>query len=166
MKVFKEEQRFSQLWLIILIIFSSLVPIGVVINEYQKDEKPFSLEMVLLIIFVILLPLAIVFVFKLSTRIDEQGIHYRFFPFHFSDKKISWNEISKAYVRTYDPLGEYGGWGLKGGNFFNKSKGTAINVAGDIGIQLELKNGKKLLIGTQKENEAKSVIQTYQNNIL
>ena len=39
----------------------------------------------------------------------------------------------------------------------------AINVSGDIGIQLELKNGKKLLIGTQKEAEAKSVLQTYQN---
>ncbi|PQJ76096.1 hypothetical protein BTO13_02445 [Polaribacter gangjinensis] len=91
-------------------------------------------------------------------------MHYQFFPFHFSDRKISWNEISKAYVRTYDPIGEFGGWGLKGGNIFNKSKGKAINVSGDIGIQLELKNGKKLLIGTQKEAEAKSVLQTYQNN--
>ncbi|WP_211290291.1 hypothetical protein [Polaribacter gangjinensis] len=164
MKVFKEEQRFTQLWLIILIIFSSLVPIGVVISEYQKDENAFSVEMLLVIILLILVPLAIIFLFKLSTRIDEQGIHYQFFPFHFSDRKISWNEISKAYVRTYDPIGEFGGWGLKGGNIFNKSKGKAINVSGDIGIQLELKNGKKLLIGTQKEAEAKSVLQTYQNN--
>ncbi|WP_445749523.1 hypothetical protein [Polaribacter sp.] len=163
MKVFKEEQRFTQLWLIILIIFSSLVPIGVVISEYQKDENALSIEMLLVIILVILVPLAIIFLFKLSTRIDEQGIHYQFFPFHFSDRKISWNEISKAYVRTYDPIGEFGGWGLKGGNLFNKSKGKAINVSGDIGIQLELKNGKKLLIGTQKEAEAKSVLQTYQN---
>jgi hypothetical protein len=163
MKVFKEEQRFTQLWLIILIIFSSLVPIGVVISEYQKDENAFSVEMLLVIILVILAPLAIIFLFKLTTRIDEQGIHYQFFPFHFSDRKISWNEISKAYIRTYDPIGEFGGWGLKGGNLFNKSKGKAINVSGDIGIQLELKNGKKLLIGTQKEAEAKSVIQTYQN---
>ena len=163
MKVFKEEQRFTQLWLIILIIFSSLVPIGVVVSEYQKDENAFSVEMLLVIILVILVPIAIIFLFKLNTRIDEQGIHYQFFPFHFSDRKISWNEISKAYVRTYDPIGEFGGWGLKGGNIFNKSKGKAINVSGDIGIQLELKNGKKLLIGTQKEAEAKSVLQTYQN---
>lgn len=163
MKVFKEEQRFTQLWLIILIIFSSLVPIGVVVSEYQKDENAFSVEMLLVIILVILVPIAIIFLFKLNTRIDEQGIHYQFFPFHFSDRKISWNEISKAYVRTYDPIGEFGGWGLKGGNLFNKSNGKAINVSGDIGIQLELKNGKKLLIGTQKEAEAKSVLQTYQN---
>jgi hypothetical protein len=165
MKVFIEEQRFTQLWLIILIIFSSLVPIGVVISEYQKDKKSFSLEMVLLIGLVILLPLGIIFLFKLSTKIDEQGIYYQFFPFHFSLKKIGWNEISKAYVRTYDPIGEYGGWGLKGGILFSK-KGKAINVSGDIGIQLELKNGKKLLIGTQKESEAKSVLETYQDKLL
>jgi hypothetical protein len=165
MKVFIEEQRFTQLWLIILIIFSSLVPIGVVISEYQKDKNSFSLEMVLLIGLVILLPLGIIFLFKLSTRIDEQGIYYQFFPFHFSLKKIGWNEISKAYVRTYDPIGEYGGWGLKDGILFSK-KGKAINVSGDIGIQLELKNGKKLLIGTQKESEAKSVLETYQDKLL
>lgn len=165
MKVFIEEQRFTQLWLIIIIIFSSLVPIGMMINEYQNDKNSFSLEMVLLISLVILLPLGIIFLFKLSTRIDEQGIHYQFFPFHFSLKKIGWNEISKAYVRTYDPIGEYGGWGIKFGLFGNRARGNAVNISGDLGIQLELKNGKKLLIGTQKESEAKSVLETYQNKM-
>jgi len=37
----------------------------------------------------------------------------------------------------------------------------AINVSGDIGIQIELKNNKKILIGTQKETEAKNVLNTY-----
>ena len=83
MKVFKEKQRFTQLWLIIVILFSSIVPIAVVINEYQKKENAFSFEMLLVIILVIILPSAIIFLFKLSTRIDEQGIHYQFFPFHF-----------------------------------------------------------------------------------
>lgn len=164
MKVFIEEQRFTQLWLIIILIFSSLVPIGMMINEYQNDKNSFSLEMVLLISLVILLPLGIIFLFKLTTRIDEQGIHYQFFPFHLYLKKIGWNEISNAYVRTYDPIGEYGGWGIKGGFFWNKAKGTAVTVSGDLGIQLELKNGKKLLIGTKKESEAKSVIETYKIN--
>jgi len=111
----------------------------------------------------ILISVSLIFFFKLTTRIDEKGIHYQFFPFHFKFKLISWNEISKVFVRTYDPIGEYGGWGLKGG--WSKSKGKAINVSGDIGIQLELKTGKKLLIGTQKENDAKSVLETYNSKI-
>ncbi len=74
-------------------------------------------------------------------------------------KKIAWSEVSNAYVRNYDPIGEYGGWGLKGGSFWNKSKGKAITISGGVGIQLEFKNGKKLLIGTQKENDVKRVLQ-------
>lgn len=71
----------------------------------------------------------------------------------------------KAYVRKYDPIGDYGGWGLKGGALWNSKKGKAINVSGDIGIQLELKNSKKLLIGTQKEAEARRVLETYNHKI-
>lgn len=161
MKVFKEEQRFTQLWLIVVIVFSSLVPIFVVIKEYVNNENSFSIGTLLLIVAMILLPLGIIFLFKLTTRIDEQGIQYQFFPFHLSFRKIGWNEISKAYVRTYDPIGEFGGWGIKFGLFGNKARGTAVNISGDLGIQLILKNGKKLLIGTQKESEAKSVLETY-----
>ncbi|MUU77731.1 hypothetical protein GN138_04685 [Winogradskyella sp. HL2-2] len=92
-------------------------------------------------------------------------MHYKFFPFHWSFKVIKWKDIQNVYVRSYDALGEYGGWGLKGGAFWNKSKGKAINVSGDIGIQLILKNKKKLLIGTQKQNDVKNVLASYNNKI-
>jgi len=161
MKIFKEEQRFNQLWLIILMLVSTIVPIGIYVKEYTENTENFSSLELIGVIFLILLASGFIFFFKLTTRIDETGIHYKFFPFHWNLKNIKWNEIDKAYVRTYDPLGEYGGWGLKGGILWNKSKGRAINVSGDIGIQLVLKSGKKLLIGTQKENEAKSVLATY-----
>ncbi|MGK0329715.1 MAG: hypothetical protein ACJAXF_003214, partial [Polaribacter sp.] len=67
--------------------------------------------------------------------------------------------------RTYLPISEFGGWGLRGGFFFNKGKEKAVNISGNIGIQLILKSGKKLLIGTQKESEAKSVLETYKSKI-
>jgi hypothetical protein len=102
---------------------------------------------------------------KLSTRIDEEGIQYQFYPFHFSMKKISWDKIEKVAVRTYLPMSEFGGWGLRGGFFFNKCKEKAVNISGNIGIKLILKSGKKLLIGTQKESEAKSVLETYKSKI-
>ena len=161
MKIFKEEQRFNQLWLIILMLVSTIVPISIYVKEYTENPENFSSLELIGVIFLILLASGFIFFFKLTTRIDETGIHYKFFPFHWNLKNIKWNEINKAYVRTYDPLGEYGGWGLKGGTLWNKAKGSAINVSGDIGIQLVLKSGKKLLIGTQKENEAKSVLATY-----
>ncbi|APZ48188.1 hypothetical protein BW723_16255 [Polaribacter reichenbachii] len=90
-------------------------------------------------------------------------MYYQFFPFHLKLKLIAWQDISKAYVRNYSPISDYGGWGLKGG--WSSAKGKAINVSGDVGIQLELKTGKKLLIGTNKESEAKRVLATYSSKI-
>ena len=162
MKVFKEEQRFTQLWLIVLMAVSLLVPFVVLIQEYQKG-KGMSLQELLVALAVITIGGSLIFLFKLITRIDETGIYYQFFPFHFKLKQISWDEINNAYVRIYDPISEYGGWGLKGG--WSKARGRAINVSGDIGIQLELANGKKLLIGTQKKTEAERVLETYKTKL-
>ncbi len=161
MRIFIEEQRFNQLWLIILILVSVLVPIGIILGTYIKDPSSFSNTELIVIFCTLVLASGIVFLFKLSTRIDEKGIHYKFFPFHLGFKTIQWHEIDNAYVRTYSAISEYGGWGLKGGAFRSKSKGKAINVSGDIGIQLELKNGKKLLIGSQKQEDAKRIVAAY-----
>lgn len=161
MKIFKEEQRFTQTWLITLTVISAFVPLTIIIKEYVDEKLPLSS---LIIVTVIVLSCSsLIFFFKLKTRIDELGIYYQFFPFHFKLKKIGWNEITSANIRKYDALSEYGGWGLKSVALWNPSKGKAVNVAGNIGIQLVLKNGEKLLVGTQKEDEAKQVLETYQH---
>jgi hypothetical protein len=165
MKVFKEEQRFTQTWLIVLLTVSIMIPIAIIAQEYLKENTKMTTNEFVLSLAGILVTVLFIFSFKLTTRIDEKGIHYQFFPIHFSLKTITWSELKVAKVRTYYPISEYGGWGLRGGFFLNKSKGKAINVSGDIGIQLKYKNGKKLLIGTQKQAEAKSVLETYQHKI-
>lgn len=161
MKIFKEEQRFTQLWLIILLVISIIIPLIIILKEADK----MTLGEFLMSSSVILLAPAIIFIFKLTTRIDEKGIHYKFFPFHLKYRCIVWTDIKDAYVRAYQPISEYGGWGLKGGRLWNESKGIAINVSGDIGIQLVLKNGKKILIGTQKKEHAKSTLENYKAKI-
>lgn len=161
MKIFKEEQRFTQLWLIILLVISIIIPLVIILKDIDKMEAS---EIIISLSVIILAP-AIIFIFKLSTRIDEKGIHYKFFPFHIKYRVINWADIKTAYVRDYDPITEYGGWGLKGGRLWNKSNGTAVNIKGDIGIQLELKNGKKILIGTQKKEQAKSTLENYKVKI-
>ena len=40
-----------------------------------------------------------------------------------------------------------------------------MNVKGDIGIQIHFKNGKKLLIGTQKKEEVLLTLKNYKNKI-
>jgi len=166
LKVFKEEQRFTQTWIIVLLISSTIVPLAIILNEYYTNKDAFTGWELALIIGITVLAPALIFIFKLYTRIDEGGLHYKYFPFHLNYKVIPWADISKAYVRHYDAISEYGGWGLKGGAFWRKSKGLAINVSGDIGIQLELKNGKKILIGTKLEEDARNVLYNYKEKIV
>lgn len=157
MRIFKEEQRFTQTWLIVIIVISLIVPLAIILKEIDK----LSTSEIIISIGTIILASGLIFLFKLTTRIDEKGIHYKFFPFHLKFKTVVWNDIENAYIRTYDAISEYGGWGIRGGALWYKAKSKAINISGNIGIQLELKDGKKLLIGTNKKEQAQDVLSTY-----
>jgi len=86
--------------------------------------------------------------------IDDEGIHYKMFPFHFKWQTIAWQEIHNLEIRTYRPLKEFGGWGLRFGQ-----SGKAYTISGKTGLQLQLKNGRKVLFGTQKADVMKSYLQ-------
>ncbi len=88
---------------------------------------------------------ALFFVFRLETNITEEAISVRFFPLHLKFRKYLWSDIETAEVRKYKPLLEYGGYGIRG---FGNNR--ALNIAGKTGLQLIFKDGRKLLIGTQK----------------
>ncbi|MCJ7467011.1 MAG: hypothetical protein MUO53_10005 [Maribacter sp.] len=163
MRVFNETQRFDQWWLrllnlgIVALLLYSLYTWYVlkesVGNVAANDTLGQSITIVTMVIVLILF-----FLFKLTTEIDERGIHYRFSPFHLSKRTILWSAVQACYVRTYMPIKEYGGWGYR---FTFGKNGKALNVKGNKGIQLELKSGDRLLIGTQKEALATEVIQHY-----
>ncbi|MFD2727435.1 hypothetical protein [Hyunsoonleella rubra] len=161
MRVFIEEQRFTQKWLIVLLIIASVVPIVIIYKSFL-DQK-MNLNNVIIATTIIILANGIIFMFKLKTRIDDIGVHYQFFPFHIKMKTIPWKKIKHAETRTYDALSEYGGWGLKGGLFWKKEKGTAINVSGDEGIQLTLADNKKILIGTHRRKDVDIILAKYSN---
>jgi hypothetical protein len=152
--LFTERQRFKQWWLwLILLGVNGLFLFGVfkqVLGGQQFGSKPMS-DTGLLIATGLTILLTLLFVnFRLETHIKKDGIYVRFFPFHISFKHYTWDTLTKSYVRQYSAITEYGGWGLRFGLF---GKGTAYNVSGDKGLQLEFKTNKRLLIGTNKANE-------------
>ncbi|MFP4090535.1 MAG: hypothetical protein ACLFUB_18945 [Cyclobacteriaceae bacterium] len=100
------------------------------------------------------LPVLILLLLSLSRlryRLDNSGIHYRFIPFHLREQYIGWDEVREARIRQYDALREFGGWGIR----INFSGNKAYNVIGDRGqgLEIEKKNGKKVLFSTRKPQE-------------
>lgn len=160
MITFKEKQKFTQWWFWVLIIgITGLFLYGLyqqIILKIPFGDKPIS-DLGLIMISIIPILIIILFlVSTLETEINELGVSYRFFPFHFNKKTIAWESIEKAYIRKYNPITEYGGWGFRLGLF---GKGRAFNMSGNIGLQLELKNGNRLLIGTLKSEEIEQLLQ-------
>lgn len=150
--LFTETQKFRQVWIWLLLVI--VVGITLATQLFIHTVPTDSILFVRIISITIPLILVVLFyVFRLDTRIDESGVYYRFYPVHIIENKIGWELIERIYVRKYSPLWEYGGWGIRG---FGKNR--ALNVSGNMGIQLELKNGKKLLLGTQKPDEADAVL--------
>jgi hypothetical protein len=85
---------------------------------------------------------------RLTTEVRSDGLYVQFFPFHRTPRRFGFDELVSSEARTYRPLAEYGGWGLKYG-----PSGEAWNVSGDRGVQLKLANGRSLLIGSQRADE-------------
>lgn len=150
---FKEEQRFRQPWLITIVIFISiLIWVGMIIQilfGHKFGNRPAPDYMIILtwVAFGICFPVFF-FSIKLITEVRNDGIYLRFFPIHRKFKVYHYDKIEKYEVRSYRPIYEYGGWGIRYG-----FKGRAYNVYGNKGIQLIFKNKKRLLIGSQKAEE-------------
>lgn len=93
--------------------------------------------------------------FRLDTRVKTDGIDVRFYPFRRRYRHYTWGEIKEAYIRRYRPLAEYGGWGIRIGFHGN---GQALNMSGNVGLQLVFANNKKLMIGTNRSQELEDVL--------
>lgn len=153
-KIFVEVQYFRQwwIWLILLLLVADLAWSA----YHLLSANQAASESTMTLLFGIVLPLLVVLLFvvmRLETEIREDGIYVRFFPFHLKFRKHDWREIDKMYLREYKPIREYGGWGIRG-----LGKNRALNVSGNMGLQLELKSGKKLLIGTGRSDEISHIL--------
>jgi uncharacterized membrane protein YobD (UPF0266 family) len=158
--LFSEKQRFSQWWLWLILgavniaLLSGMVQQLVLNKPFGK--KPMN-DSALLTTEILLFLITLLFLsFRLETQIRQDGVYVRFFPFHRKYKQYPWDRIRRAFVRRYKPVREYGGWGLRTGIFGNR--GRALNMSGNMGLQLEFDNKRMLLIGTRKPEEIEKVL--------
>ncbi len=150
---FKEEQKFTQWWLWLILIPVGVLPIIGVYKQILLGEpfgaNPISdLGLMIFSIFIFSL-IGLCFIVRLKTEIDMEQIQMSFFP--FVKKKTQWCEIRKAEVVNY---GFVGGWGIRRWTKY----GTIYTVKGSKGLAIELLNGEKFLVGTQKDTELKEII--------
>ncbi|ADI73176.1 conserved hypothetical protein [Methanohalobium evestigatum Z-7303] len=160
--LFQETQSFRNTWMFFIIlgiaVFAWYNAIQQFVYVVEIGSNPVSdLGLViLLIVFGVILPV-LFYINKLETRVYEDGIYVRYFPFHLLYRKYSFGDIKNFKLITYSALKDYGGWGIR---YKFKDRTKAYNVSGNSGVLLEFKNGNKLLIGSQRPDELCNSIKT------
>ena len=146
--LFQEEQRFTQGWLWLILLILLLIP---VLLWYERLFIDVGANIIGLIVFsAFIFGLVLLFYsIRLKTRIDEKEIRMNFFP--LIQKRVRWKEVKSAEVINY---GFVGGWGIR----LWTRHGTVYNIKGNKGLAVELLNGNKFVIGTQKEKELRKFI--------
>lgn len=149
--MYNEKQYLHQnkiIWVVGIIL---LIPVAVMIYNFKGVNINFIIQTLFLIIIALLMMTS-----NLQVQIDPVGVHYKMFPFINQQRTIEWSDIKDIHVRQYEPIGEYGGWGLRG-----IGKNRAFNTHGNIGIQIETINGDKILIGTQQKTAVERALAQY-----
>ncbi|WKN45543.1 hypothetical protein [Tunicatimonas pelagia] len=154
---FTEVQRYRQTWIWVLLgaLLGTLIFLGVFqVLQSQVSDTPWLPVPALLFIGGIWGGLVLLaYKAHLFVQINKQGIKFQLFPFQWATRNIAWADIDEMYIRDYDGLAEYGGWGMRYG-----PRGKAYTISGRFGMQLQLIDDQQILIGTQRPAELEELI--------
>jgi hypothetical protein len=150
--LFSEQQQFRQPWLWALITGIDVVVLFGMWEEYaDTNAVDFAAlpqnelwGLAIGLIALVGIPLLMWYT-QLSVELFTDGVRIVFRPF-FVRRTIALNDIAEAAVRDYRPIREYGGWGIR----WRPHKGMVYSVSGNRGVQIALKNGNKILIGSRQ----------------
>lgn len=145
-ELFQETQSFLSKWAVI-----GFVMAVVLFFLYKNEDLSVWSTGVVLGGLAFLSVIGALFSIRLRTRIDTEGIHIDFKPFVWN-KIWKWADIEQVKVKKYS-LWDYGGWGYRIGK-----EGLAYTTNGLYGFQVKLKNGKKILVGTQYPEQVQEVL--------
>jgi hypothetical protein len=154
MILFSERQHFSRWWVLLMLP----APIITTVLQFIPSTREGDALIALIIVWGLCGGIAAMFMWShLDTEITEDEIRLRYPPLINKPKIFPYTDIKTIQVRKYDPLSEYGGWGLRYG-WTGGKKNRAYNIKGNMGLQLVLNDDMRILIGTQKADELRMLI--------
>lgn len=150
MSTFTESQRFRQWWVWSILGFVLLSTTSALLTM-NVQKIPTAWGGIIGALLVALL----VFLWRLDTHLDNDGIHYRVFPI-LPWRTISWNDIQSVSISQYG----FVGYGIRLG-----LKGWVYNVAGTKGLVIKRKNNSYLTIGTQRPDDVQAFLDSHKISI-
>ncbi len=121
----------------------------------EGEELPLGIFIGIMLLINLTFAFLLFMVLKINIKISisSSGLYFEMPPFK-KGVLFRQDEVEAAWVRKYYPVKEYGGWGYRG---FKRIK--AYNISGRHGIQLILKDKRRLLIGVKNHEAAEKALQ-------
>lgn len=149
---FQEAQRLSiwWVWLAVLVpagIMASIFVQQVVCNQPHGEHPGPDWLLWLLTIFLCLCVPALLLILRLTVTVGDEDVHIRYYP--FVNRRIPFSDIRAFRARRYQPIREFGGWGIRSG----LGKKSAYNAKGNLGVELYLADTSSIMLGSQRHEE-------------
>lgn len=149
---FREEQNFRQPWVWAFVLLPMiLIACGIawqIISGRPWGNYPLPTAALVANEAVLIVIAVWVYQMRLVTEVRADGLSVHF-QWLWRRRRIPFATLHSYRVVTYNPLREYGGWGIR----YGANGAQAYNVSGDRGVQCEFMDGKRLLIGSQRPEE-------------
>ncbi|MCX6650973.1 MAG: DUF6141 family protein [Methanomassiliicoccales archaeon] len=151
---FRELKYYRPWWFVLIILLASGLAWWAAVTQLVMGEpwgnNPASDEFVLVFFigFGILFPL-IMFNMHLTITVSD-AVYIKLWPFMPRARMLSPRDIDSYQAMDYDPLSDYGGWGIKG-----TASDRAYNVSERRGVKFNLRDGRKVMIGSQRAEQLK-----------
>jgi len=148
--VYREEQNFDWRVYALLAFVEILAWVGLIA---YRDRLPHFVLGIPLILFVIvgLLVLAVLVlgVLRMTTEATPTTLRVWFGWIPIYRRAIMVTAICRVEVVTYRPITDHGGWGIRLG----RDGERVLTARGNRGVKLELTDGSRLLVGSQRPEE-------------
>jgi len=148
--LFKESQYFSPAF---YVIFLACLAMIFVVSMIVPGLGTSLLPMQLIFVGGFLLTFNLMYMRTIISEDDITVVFGLLFPLYV--KHIPITSIIESEAVRYEPLEDYGGWGIRGWG-----KRRALNARGDFGVLLTLEDDTLLMLGSQVPQELDDAIQS------
>jgi Family of unknown function (DUF6141) len=146
MASFHEEQHFAWFWTAMFCVPALIIGYGLYREVWLK--QPLLSNALLWPAFAVTVVVAVWFLrCKLVTEVSNDGL-FIYFVWLWPVRIIPWTEIRSVETRTYRPIRDFGGWGVRWA-----ARGIVYHARGNRGVRLVLASGERVLIGSQRPEE-------------
>jgi hypothetical protein len=139
--VYREEQYFDWRIYSFIALGEMLTGLGLARGRVWSIEFGLGLALGL-----VLLMIVIIFLLHMTTEVTPTNLRVWFGWLPTYRRIVPIDTVRSVEVVTYRPIADYGFWGIRSG----RDGERALIARGDRGVRLELADGSKLLIGSQK----------------